>query len=185
MIGASSPHLRGSRPMASSTITAIGVIPAPAGQPRSQPPPWRRARSHPRTCGAAAQWHFGMKAHIGSSPHLRGSRAVPGGVRRRDRVIPAPAGQPCRRRRNRSIPEGHPRTCGAARDLTPPHMEHEGSSPHLRGSPLSGLWLLVPPGVIPAPAGQPAPTILETPNAAGHPRTCGAASGPGNRVALA
>ena len=51
----SSPHLRGSPRRSSRSRSSLGVIPAPAGQPRSwpraHPPRW----GHPRTCGAATR----------------------------------------------------------------------------------------------------------------------------------
>ena len=69
---------------------------------------------------------------------------------------------------------GHPRTYGAT--LRHEHQQHVavGSSPHLRGNHFGAYRPTGPERVIPAPTGQPCPSVCGTPMTPGHPRTYGA-----------
>ena len=112
---------------------------------------------------------------MGSSPHLRGSPGEPVDRHRHRGVIPAPAGQPGRLRREPDKYMGHPRTCGAAGVDSTTRRSRDGSSPHLRGSLVAAAELKIDARVIPAPAGQPTLIWPWRSSFSGHPRTCGAA----------
>ena len=155
--------------------TSTRVIPAPAGQPGWAGFLLPRPGGHPRTCGAAARGGRPTRRPTGSSPHLRGSHAFPDFPAFHCGVIPAPAGQPSCWRDWRACRKGHPRTCGAAIPYFDSDSGIGGSSPHLRGSRERRRAGRGPPGVIPAPAGQPITDCIRCPPIWGHPRTCGAA----------
>ena len=70
---------------------------------------------------------------------------------------------------------GHPRTCGAAHANVDVIEDNGGSSPYLRGSRGRQHSFHGHQRVIPVPAGQPFFPFPSFGEAAGHPRTCGAA----------
>ena len=109
----------------------------------------------------------------GSSPHLRGTQTdrLPGA--RRDRFIPAPAGNTHARGAPPPEKPVHPRTCGehiANHIMT--FFPH-GSSPHLRGTPPRCRRAAHPARFIPAPAGNTSAPLMIAPMSPVHPRTCG------------
>ena len=129
----SSPHMRGKLRKQGICLATIRIIPAHAGQttPHHTPPPL--LLDHPRTCGAN---RFELDAGVmvlGSSPHMRGKRAVSRRAHRRRRIIPAHAGQT---HADTGLPwakPDHPRTCGANRCCRSHWASNGGSSPHMRG----------------------------------------------------
>ena len=111
----SSPRMRGSPPSSPSMETSSGIIPAHAGLTLFSLTARRRAKDHPRACGAHRTRHLSCMAKRGSSPRMRGSRSQ-ARLKARDRgIIPAHAGL--------TMSLG-PCLCGAL-----------GSSPRMRGSP--------------------------------------------------
>ena len=69
----SSPRMRGSLMMYLLTPVGTGIIPAHAGLTRRYSTTSRRARDHPRACGAHRREHRVIYRHLGSSPRMRGS----------------------------------------------------------------------------------------------------------------
>ena len=109
----------------------------------------------------------------GSSPHLRGTRAIIPWPEHRRRFIPAPAG-------NTPVGSGggtagtvHPRTCGEHLRATRCHAPTGGSSPHLRGTRIHLDRGQVEQRFIPAPAGNTRRVDRTRRPTPVHPRTCG------------
>ena len=131
---------------------------------------------HPRTYGATRHKSPGENLLKGSSPHLRGNHHHHRLRHARNRVIPAPTGQPRARCRCCGAPRGHPRTYGATIGGGVSHLTISGSSPHLRGNPYFEAVGDRSEGVIPAPTGQPVTATDPEGLDRGHPRTYGATS---------
>ena len=110
---------------------------------------------------------------LGSSPHLRGTRKAGNHQCHRRRFIPAPAGNTSFSIMYFNRRSVHPRTCGEHVSAQFLYLEEVGSSPHLRGTPITNLS--VPPMVrfIPAPAGNTGRGTIEAGFSPVHPRTCG------------
>ena len=108
----SSPRMRGTRSYRHAGRDADGIIPAYAGNTRPHQR-WRNApRDHPRVCGE----HPGVMAKCdtpgGSSPRMRGTRAVRLSCCSCDGIIPAYAGNTWHQSYC-DVPFGdHPRVCG-------------------------------------------------------------------------
>ena len=150
-----SPHLRGSPHLTAEALTALGPIPAPAGEPCHCHVEGSLYWAYPRTCGGARSAQFLVHRDEGLSPHLRGSlgaeidRGQPRGP------IPAPAGEPWPRARRSPASRAYPRTCGGAAVSSKTTPPEKGLSPHLRGSRTRSAAARPSAGPIPAPAGEP------------------------------
>ncbi len=109
----------------------------------------------------------------GSSPHLRGTQTdrLPGA--RRDRFIPAPAGNTATATGKGKAAPVHPRTCGEHACQGGTSSRKTGSSPHLRGTHRKPHYDIFPSRFIPAPAGNTATMPPCSTSCAVHPRTCG------------
>ena len=89
-----SPPVRGNRARVSSTRTAMGSIPACAGEPPIARDNAAGARVYPRLCGGTpAPWQPRLQAP-GLSPPVRGNRVSQAEFLRQARSIPACAGEP-------------------------------------------------------------------------------------------
>ena len=132
--GGPSPLARGSRDRRSSTGGQHGSIPARAGQPllRSRPAP--RSRVHPRSRGAATRNAVSLVLTQGPSPLARGSLHDDDDGRVRRGSIPARAGQPFSAGTTPPWCWVHPRSRGAAVNLTSGSVYPAGPSPLARGS---------------------------------------------------
>ena len=88
----SSPRMRGSLGAISDGGLDFGIIPAHAGLTYSRY--WRRSRAwdHPRACGAHSLSNTNVSFFMGSSPRMRGSRAVDRARAAIAGIIPAHAG---------------------------------------------------------------------------------------------
>ena len=135
-----------------------GIIPAYAGNTNAMSwvTPWRE--DHPRICGEHVLHGFFQHQGLGSSPHMRGTRAVwdcPGITRG---IIPAYAGNTNGRCGSRWMIRDHPRICGehVGDGTTEPFRipTDPGSSPHMRGTPSRRLPQRRSSGIIPAYAGN-------------------------------
>ena len=96
-------------------VDAIGnrIIPAHAGQTDDAVFSMLRHPDHPRACGANSASDWVEAWRTGSSPRMRGKRALCDRHGRKLRIIPAHAGQ-TRRCGRFSMPQvDHPRACGA------------------------------------------------------------------------
>ena len=130
----SSPRMRGTRVRPTGRRSALGIIPAYAGNTRATAARPQPTRDHPRVCGehtTMATWFMPLP---GSSPRMRGTRGFELGRLALHGIIPAYAGnttapcpRPCFRR-------DHPRVCGEhLRDMRR-ELGRWGSSPRMRGT---------------------------------------------------
>ena len=169
----SSPRMRGT-PLAKILLFALhGIIPAYAGNtclPLAVPTP---KRDHPRVCGE----HFGTArgggTHRGSSPRMRGTRAVCCDGDDRIGIIPAYAGNTRKAHPKPQTGRDHPRVCGEHARQRHGRACKTGSSPRMRGTRMWKSARTVRAGIIPAYAGntrpcRPYPTWFWD-----HPRVCG------------
>ncbi len=90
------------------------------------------------------------------------------------RIIPAHAGQTDGEKKKLGAGSDHPRTCGANSVVVFLCPVVVGSSPHMRGKPITARHIHVRRRIIPAHAGQTTPLSLKTYENSDHPRTCGA-----------
>ena len=150
----SSPHMRGTHCKKSYYRGGKGIIPAYAGNTVAMW--WRSARpwDHPRICGEHFQDFTAPSPSGGSSPHMRGTLIAVRDVACPIRIIPAYAGNTQSPRRTRIRWRDHPRICGEHR--IPPYYlaQVEGSSPHMRGTPIGYVVQNTTGGIIPAYAGN-------------------------------
>ena len=150
----SSPRVRGKRLPCRTGGGRRRIIPASAGQTAVRGA-WPIARpDHPRECGANAH------------PHRRPSK--------QSRIIPASAGQTFSPRFLSLVFADHPRECGANAWWCQSSVGPSGSSPRVRGKPVSLSCDSMPSRIIPASAGQ-TPCCRRIRFARpDHPRECGA-----------
>ena len=130
----SSPHMRGTLIVTRLTLVRAGIIPAYAGNTFSARSWTNGGRDHPRICGEHRHSQYLLQAPRGSSPHMRGTPAIPLNCERLTGIIPAYAGNTvhCRDRPERN--RDHPRICGEHRGHLRAGDGRLGSSPHMRGT---------------------------------------------------
>ncbi len=131
----SSPRLRGTRHRQGRRGLRKRFIPAPAGNTWSRPTARGDTSVHPRACGEHAAIHAAVTPVTGSSPRLRGTRIRPDLACRRQRFIPAPAGNTPAPPARSSPQTVHPRACGEHYIKRYIRLRRPGSSPRLRGTP--------------------------------------------------
>ena len=152
--GGSSPRVRG-KPLQHGRPPARGrLIPARAGKTSSAAFPLSGGAAHPRACGE--NWPAsGMTANgAGSSPRVRGKRVLEGDEGRKVGLIPARAGKTGVGRVVLARVEAHPRACGENSHSGYTFGTGGGSSPRVRGKPLSHARRGQVLGLIPARAGK-------------------------------
>ena len=149
----SSPRVRGSLNTMRSRSGAQGIIPAGAGLTGNTHPIRCRCWDHPRGCGA----HSGLPARLhcssGSSPRVRGSPWCPRLYGPGGGIIPAGAGLTYQDDLTEAQARDHPRGCGAHKQSILRRRWKRGSSPRVRGSPMTDANASATPGIIPAGAG--------------------------------
>ena len=153
---------------------------------------------YPRACGGTPPPGSPQTMKRGLSPRLRGNQLRLTRSDERLGSIPAPAGEPQRRRRKKPWRRVYPRACGGTISSTPTSPTGCGLSPRLRGnqplgrltsrrdglSPrLRGNLVSVEPltgveGSIPAPAGEPGLRRFQRGRERVYPRACGGTLGP-------
>ena len=153
-VDGSSPRVRGKRCGAASVAPRVRIIPARAGQTPARPPSPSLCPDHPRACGANNALPDNPMSMYGSSPRVRGKPDQRRDPVRRERIIPARAGQTRWCREYRIPKPDHPRACGA-------NLSTSSNSN-------SSAW------IIPARAGQTCPHRWLSGRGPDHPRACGA-----------
>ncbi len=169
----SSPRLRGTLGQRVARYSWMRFIPAPAGNTLSRSgrvPGWP---VHPRACGEHVQTDTLVEHINGSSPRLRGTRAGAGRADAAVRFIPAPAGNTCGLSPASASATVHPRACGEHFMSGPREAVRCGSSPRLRGTPVTTAGDVLFSRFIPAPAGNTASHRAARPCRSVHPRACG------------
>ena len=106
---------------------------------------------------------------------MRGSLRRPPPLPLRRGSIPAHAGEPYDRNWTGITSRVYPRACGGARGLSRGLNLNNGLSPRMRGSPDVRGLLNLPPGSIPAHAGEPPPVPPGRFGSRVYPRACGGA----------
>ena len=105
---------------------------------------------------------------------MRGKRGIHRGLHVALRIIPAHAGQTsCQAKRSRDCSD-HPRACGANGIPSAPWSATHGSSPRMRGEPITLFSCSGYERIIPAHAGQTWASTSFVEVLPDHPRTCGA-----------
>ena len=133
-----------------------GIIPAYAG---NTPDVARRAclsGDHPRVCGEHLTDDYANADYLGSSPRMRGTpHDVDHGAPELG-IIPAYEGNTPAACWKSWQAWDHPRVCGEHRSLSDLSDLEGGSSPRMRGTPVSRLRFYRIRGIIPAYAGNTA-----------------------------
>ena len=169
----SSPRVRGTPWYFLTNVAFRRIIPACAGNTPVFSFSRRTPRDHPRVCGEHIhQWSCAL-CLTGSSPRVRGTRALSCARVPRPGIIPACAGntRPCGPRC--CSPRDHPRVCGEHEPVGMSYIECLGSSPRVRGTQMMGGDLRSADGIIPACAGNTCRTRSPRQCARDHPRVCG------------
>ena len=150
----SSPRLRGTLMFRLPLFVGQRFIPAPAGNASAVAIHVPGSTVHPRACGEREHRSFAFLTGFGSSPRLRGTRLSVWLPVCASRFIPAPAGNartPSPWTRTSPV---HPRACG---ERSAPWLKSSmitGSSPRLRGTPVTFGAGVAWDRFIPAPAGN-------------------------------
>ena len=110
--------------------------------------------AHPRVCGENLVQVQNLPRQTGSSPRVRGKPVKAARNAWNGRLIPACAGKTPWPPPVRFLPRAHPRVCGENRVETEAMSALEGSSPRVRGKPVSDLAQAGNQGLIPACAGK-------------------------------
>ena len=165
--------MRGTQDPGRQTGSLPRIIPADAGntehcglRPYGTP-------DHPRGCGEHQGSPRIRRSTRGSSPRMRGTLPGPVRVGHRRRIIPADAGNTACTWAWTPVPRDHPRGCGEHHCSVRLLLHHSGSSPRMRGTPLSRTDVSITVRIIPADAGK-----TDRPDGAkgitrDHPRGCG------------
>ena len=170
----SSPRMRGKPRRDRQQDAILRIIPAHAGQTRTAGAGRCGHADHPRACGANPSSLAICVVSNGSSPRMRGKPQRGRRRQRRDRIIPAHAGQTTPARPLGAPPSDHPRACGANVACSRSRMPMTGSSPRMRGKRALPEPIKLHLRIIPAHAGQTHPYTSTTMWASDHPRACGA-----------
>ncbi len=169
----SSPHTRGTLLRRRQPDARGRLIPAHAGNTRPRGVAGVAPAAHPRTRGEHHELPEAEGRQAGSSPHTRGTQLRSMPPRRRDRLIPAHAGNTASTAVTKQSPTAHPRTRGEHIGALTGDRTLTGSSPHTRGTPLRPPVARLGTRLIPAHAGNTASTSRHAPSVPAHPRTRG------------
>ncbi len=169
----SSPRVRGTPRWADQLPEAQRFIPACAGNAHSGIGTGARIAVHPRVCGERARTPPPSWRVAGSSPRVRGTRSWNRRWLSRVRFIPACAGNALRFHDAAVHVAVHPRVCGERRIGAWFAYQPRGSSPRVRGTPVTAGQAHHAFRFIPACAGNatghhPRVGVLPV-----HPRVCG------------
>ena len=171
-----SPRARGSPPPTAPRGPSSRSIPASAGEPSVRDDNDGDRGVHPRERGGALTTWVRGRVPRGPSPRARGSLRARQRARERTGSIPASAGEPTRRGSRTGAPRVHPRERGGARSPWWGWRRGRGPSPRARGSRTPRRASSVPERSIPASAGEPSASHVETYLRRVHPRERGGAS---------
>ena len=109
----------------------------------------------------------------GSSPHVRGTRPIRAVHVPEPGIIPACAGNTSHSAVSLRVRRDHPRMCGEHLGPAAHVGAAPGSSPHVRGTPLTMLAQQGATGIIPACAGNTQTQTGRKVRSGDHPRMCG------------
>ena len=169
----SSPRMRGAHALDWSFGFDLGIIPAYAGSTDLIDPEGEDDEDHPRVCGehrVDARRRFDLS---GSSPRMRGAQVARRAHLLAHGIIPAYAGSTGPAASGRSCARDHPRVCGEHRPRGYGSRRLPGSSPRMRGAPLTSRQVFSNLGIIPAYAGSTWSARASLGKSWDHPRVCG------------
>ena len=153
----SSPHTRGTLAHAARPVHQARFIPAYAGNARPDRMAMLTMTVHPRIRGERSSVGAATFSIGGSSPHTRGTQRPRPDRGRRERFIPAYAGNARQEKRSTHFRSVHPRIRGERRQGFNPPIQCGGSSPHTRGTHLWSGQVVRQNRFIPAYAGNATP----------------------------
>ena len=171
--GGLSPRVRGNPGRRVSQGTAVGSIPACAGEPEPGSIPGHAVAVYPRVCGGTRRLQTPPPRRKGLSPRVRGNRRGNGDGHETSGSIPACAGEPGSRLPGGNPPEVYPRVCGGTQQSPQPPGGGMGLSPRVRGNRSECPHCLGQPRSIPACAGEPRNSFFLPPAPPVYPRVCG------------
>ena len=129
-----SPPVRGNRERHSPRRRGLWSIPACAGEPLPCRLPPSPIRVYPRLCGGTSWGMIDFLVRYGLSPPVRGNPPQPPKLRRRQRSIPACAGEPQLPPETPPPDVVYPRLCGGTQPPLGRNEKREGLSPPVRGN---------------------------------------------------
>ena len=138
----------------------------------------RQARVYPRRCGGSPDHLAHGVVHLGLSPQVRGSLALPARSHSSAGSIPAGAGEPAFPCVNHLRARVYPRRCGGALGEAESAQQPPGLSPQVRGSRGLTCKTVWRNGSIPAGAGEPLSLGFGHAVPRVYPRRCGGAAKP-------
>ena len=171
--GGSSPRVRGTQIKLEETIWSAGIIPACAGNTAHMICLELPTRDHPRVCGEHMILLPSILFLSGSSPRVRGTRGHARCFEGRAGIIPACAGNTCKVSSSVFSAWDHPRVCGEHKPRRRQPTARPGSSPRVRGTPMTWAQIDDVAGIIPACAGNTCLDIALFVVHWDHPRVCG------------
>ena len=128
---------------------------------------------HPRVCGEYQNVRFSDDWDGGSSPRMRGTRAVRAACGRAGGISPAYAGNTPDVARRACLSGDHPRVCGEHPLWLSRSRFGVGSSPRMRGTLCRCCRTRFRLGIIPAYVGNTVRLTFAWPETWDHPRVCG------------
>ncbi len=168
-----SPRVRGNLCTTDHDMKPAGSIPACAGEPSPIRIRGPHGKVYPRVCGGTLYICPQCGGKKGLSPRVRGNPLFHHPQGRTGRSIPACAGEPRRPRRSLRRRGVYPRVCGGTDQACKDVARLCGLSPRVRGNHHGAPGLVVQAGSIPACAGEPGRTSVQSPAWWVYPRVCG------------
>ena len=157
-------------------MTAVGSIPACAGEPCRTLPGLKATEVYPRVCGGTRSRSGRGVPSLGLSPRVRGNPDINANPPMPNRSIPACAGEPVNAGAGGVSGRVYPRVCGGTMGTATGGRPWDGLSPRVRGNrnrpSLSGPRA----GSIPACAGEPRRGCRSGWRTGVYPRVCGGTS---------
>ena len=169
----SSPRMRGTPICAVHIYDGVGIIPAYAGNTLFCVALDTLFWDHPRVCGEHIVWVCHASSCLGSSPRMRGTLSWAHTCRPTPGIIPAYAGNTVRALTRPTAAWDHPRVCGEHTCGIVEQGTRQGSSPRMRGTPVSIGLRAIRLGIIPAYAGNTSSRTADGGHQRDHPRVCG------------
>ena len=174
-----SPRVRGNPASRPGSRTSQRSIPACAGEPKRKSGSPHSEWVYPRVCGGTAPTLYQDLKTKGLSPRVRGNPLRYLADKKKERSIPACAGEPPPSRRRRLHPTVYPRVCGGTPEVLIEAMANGGLSPRVRGNLTTSCPSAHRRGSIPACAGEPVPIAAQSVSSKVYPRVCGGTKPPG------
>ena len=169
----SSPRMRGAPNSDIQERSIGGIIPADAGSTDTYRPSHGHCKDHPRGCGEHQSTILRWLGCRGSSPWMRGAHTSSTSYPSSLGIIPADAGSTPWTGRRWPPSRDHPRGCGEHNMCSDSMNMSLGSSPRMRGAPLTKISLSPTLRIIPADAGSTCSLMAASSSARDHPRGCG------------